>query len=136
MAGLKTKESNKSVDEYLDAIENEAKREDSKVLAALIEKTTGEKPKIWGDSMVGFGKYQYHRKGSKEELEWFQVGFAARKTRLTLYLSCDLSKYDDLISNLGKCKHGKGCLHINKLKDVDIDVLTQLIEKAKNDPCY
>ncbi len=132
MAGLKTKETNKSINDYIDSIENESKREDSKTLLALMEDATGEKPVIWGDSMVGFGKYKYHRKGSKEELEWFKSGFATRKTKLTLYLTCDLSKYESLMKNLGKYKHGKGCLYINKLKDVDLDILKQLIEKTKD----
>ncbi len=136
MSGLKTKETNKSVAEYIESIENETRREDSRVILALLEEVTGEKPKIWGDSMVGFGKYQYHRKGSKEEFEFFKAGFAARKTRLTLYLTCDLSKYADLIGNLGKCKTGKGCLHINKLKDVDLDVLKQLIQTANDKEVY
>ncbi len=133
MAGLLTQETNKSVSEFIESIENESKREDSKTLVSIMTKITGVEPKIWGDnSMIGFGKYTYNRKGSKEEFEWFHLGFAARKTKMTVYLTFDISQEEELLEKLGKCKWGKGCLYINKLSDVDLDVLKQLIEKSKD----
>ena len=99
---------------------------------AIMEEITGCKPKIWGDNfIVGFGKYKYKRKGGKEELEWFHMGFAPRKTKLTVYLTLDISQEEDLLKKLGKCKWGKGCLYINKLADVDLDILKELIKKGK-----
>jgi hypothetical protein len=91
---------------------------------------TGKKPKMWG-SIIGFGNYKYKRKGGKEEFEWFNIGFAPRKDRLTFYLTCYLDK-EPLIKKLGKCKHGKGCLHIKKLEDINLDILIKLIEKYKD----
>lgn len=130
MSDLKTKETNISIEEYLQAIADETRREDSKIILSILEEITKEKPKVWSGGMVGFGKYTYHRKGSKKELEFFKMGFAARKTRLSLYLTCDLTKYDQLISKLGKCKTGKGCLHFNRLTDIDLSILKQLIQTA------
>lgn len=131
MAGLVTKETDKSVTEFIESIENQLKREESKMLVSLMRDITGKEPKIWGDNyIVGFGKYQYQRKGNKEVFEWFNVGFAPRKSKLTVYLTCDISKEEDLLKSLGKCKWGKGCLYINKLADVDLAVLRQLIQKS------
>ncbi len=99
--------------------------------------TTGMEPKIWGDNfIIGFGKYSYQRKGNKELFEWFNIGFAPRKNKITIYLTFDISKYESLTKKLGKCKWGKGCLYINKLDDVDLKVLKQLIEIGKNSQWY
>ena len=136
MAGLVNKENNRSVTRFIDTIDNKSKREDSFKLLELIEGITGTKPKMWGneanpDFMIGFGKYTYKRKGGKEEFEWFHIGFAPRKTKLSLYLTTDISQHQDLLQKLGKCKFGKGCLYINKLADVNLDILSQLIQRNK-----
>ncbi len=132
MAGLVTKETNKSVARFIDAVSNQTRREDSKTLLAMMEEITGFKPKVWGDNfIIGFGKYSYKRKSGNDKFEWFHVGFAPRKNRLTLYLTFDLTKEKALLDKLGKCKYGKGCLHINKLADVDLNVLKKLIAKSK-----
>lgn len=131
MAGLVNKETNKSVNKFIKAIENESKRKDSLVLLDMMQEITGFKPKVWGDNyFIAFGKYTYQRKNSKEEYEWFYVGFAPRKTKLTLYLNYDVSKEETLLQKLGKCKYGKGCLYINKLADIDLKILKNLIEKG------
>jgi hypothetical protein len=106
-------------------------------LLEIIENITGTKPKMWGneinpDFMIGFGNYTYTRKSGKEEFKWFNLGFAPRKSKLTLYLSCDISQHQDLLKDLGKCKWGKGCLYINKLADVNLDVLSELIARNKD----
>lgn len=133
MSGLKTRETDSDVFEWIESIENPSKREDSKALLALMQEITGDAPRLWGDNfIIGFGKYSYRRKGGKEEYEWFRVGFAPRKTKLTVYLSCDITQHEDLLKKLGKCKWGKGCLYINKLADIDLPVLRQLIEKNKD----
>lgn len=133
MAALATQETNKSVSDFINSIENDTKRNDSITLMNIMSEVTGYEPKIWGDNfIVGFGKYKYKRKSGKEEYEWFNVGFAPRKSKLTIYLTCDISKAQNLLVKLGKCKWGRGCLYINKLADVDIAVLKQLIDKSKD----
>lgn len=132
MSGLAIKETNKSVTEFIESIENASKREDSKLLLSIMKEITELEPKIWGDNfIIGFGKYKYKRKHGKEEFEWFHTGFAPRKTKITLYLTFDIEKEELLLKKLGKCKYGRGCLYINKLADVDLSVLRQLIEKSK-----
>jgi hypothetical protein len=134
---LKTVETNKSVTNFINSIEDESKRVDSKKLVRLIGKITGKKPKIWGDNfMIGFGKYKYKRKGGKEEFEWFNVGFAPRKGNITIYLTCYLEKEKALLDKLGKYKTGKGCLYIKKLDDVDLKVLEKMIRKNKDNRWY
>ncbi len=129
---LKTTPTNKSVSKLINSIENERIKKDAKQLLKIITDITGKKPRIWGDNfIIGFGKYKYKRKGSKQEYEWFNVGFAPRKDKLTLYLTCYLEK-EPLIKKLGKCTHGKGCLHIKKLEDVDMTILKKLITKYKD----
>ena len=132
MARLATQETNLSVSAFLDEIRNDDKRNDAKAIVELMHDVTGDEPKVWGNNfIIGFGKYTYTRKGSKEELEWFKVGFAPRKDKLTLYLTCDIAQYQHLLDKLGKHKHGKGCLYIKKLADVDVKVLKELIEANK-----
>lgn len=132
MGGLATQQTNKSVSKFIASIENENRRKDSETLIQIMETITGHPPKIWGDNfIIGFGKYTYKRKSGKQTYQWFNLGFAPRKTKLTLYLTCDLEKHKNLLEKLGKYKHGKGCLHINKLSDVNLDILKQLIEQNK-----
>jgi hypothetical protein len=129
---LATVETNKSVKDLVDSIPDETKRKDSKELIKIFKKITGKKPKIWGNnSIIGFGNYTYTRKGSKEEFEWFNAGFAPRKTNITIYLTCYLDK-EPLVKKLGKYKCGKGCLYIKKLADIDLDVLKKMITKYKD----
>jgi hypothetical protein len=137
MAGLVTKETDRSVQDFILSIENKSKQADSLSIVKIMQEVTGKEPKIWGnekvpDFLIGFGKYAYQRKGSKESFEWFNVGFAPRKTKLTIYLTFDISEEVGLLDKLGKCTWGKGCLYINKLADINLDILKQLIEKGKN----
>jgi hypothetical protein len=130
---LATTQTEKSVSKFINSLKDETKKEDSKKLLKIIKKITNKKPKIWGDnSIIGFGKYKYKRKGSKEEFEWFNVGFAPRKSNITIYLTCYLEKGKTLLKKLGKYKCGKGCLHIKRLDDIDLSVLEKLINKNKN----
>jgi len=126
-------ETNKSVKSFLSSIKDKSKREDSKKLVSLIQKVTGKKPKVWGNNfIIGFGKYKYKRKNGKEEFEWFNVGFAPRKNSLTIHLSFDISKEKTLLKKLGKCKYGRGCMHIDSLDSVNLDALKKLISKSKD----
>ena len=129
---LATQKTKKSVTQHINAIEDEKRRKDAKILLKIFKDISGEKPVIWGDNfIVGFGNYSYKRKGGKEEFEWFKMGFAPRKDKITLYLTCDIEAEQPLLEKLGKHKHGKGCLYIKKLEDVDLNVLKELITKHK-----
>jgi hypothetical protein len=130
MAELKTKVNDKSVTEFIDAVDSEAKREDAYTLLKTFERITGEKPKMWGSSMIGFGQYHYKSERSSQEGDWLLTGFSPRKANLTLYLHAGIDAFPDLLKKLGKHKLGKGCLYINKLADVDQTVLEDLIEKS------
>lgn len=129
MAELKTKENEASVEDFLNAVEDEQKRADCWKIADLMKKATGSDPKMWGASIVGFGnrtvKYSTGR-----ELDWLVIGFSPRKQNLTLYLSIGGGWNDDLLSKLGKYKTGKGCLYIKRLSDVDENVLTEMIDRS------
>ena len=130
---LATQETNKDAWAYINTIEPKSKQEDAQVIAGLMQDITGCEPKIWGDyNIIGFGKYTYKRKGGKEKFEWFHTGFATRKAKITLYLTMDVTQEQELLDQLGKCKWGKGCLYINKLADIDLDILKELIQKTHN----
>ena len=126
MAENKTKPTTKSVPEFLEQIEDPKRKADCLTIAALMEKLSGSKPKMWGDSIVGFGDYHY-KYASGREGDWFLVGFSPRKQNLTLYIMGYLEFYTDVLEGLGKFKHGKGCLYIKNLEDIDMDVLETLI---------
>ncbi|NHJ20930.1 MAG: DUF1801 domain-containing protein [Candidatus Lokiarchaeota archaeon] len=129
MTELKTKPTKKNVDEFLKKVENATKREDSFKILKLMEKVTNEKPVMWGDSIVGFGSYHY-KYASGREGDWPLVGFSPRKQNLTLYIMSGFEGYDEILSKLGKFKIGKSCLYINKLKDIDIDNLKELVSES------
>jgi hypothetical protein len=130
MAELKTKVNDASVDDFINAVEDETKRADSKTLVTLFTKITGEQPKMWGSSIIGFGQYHYKSERSSQEGDWALTGFSPRKQALTLYLMIGYNNYDDLLAKLGKYTTGKGCLYIKRLSDVDMKVLQSLIEKS------
>jgi uncharacterized protein YdhG (YjbR/CyaY superfamily) len=94
-----------------------------------MRKATGAEPKMWGTSIVGFGKYHYVYESGREG-DWFLAGFSPRKQSLTLYLMGGLSRFAELLSKIGKHKTGKGCLYINKLQDVDLPTLRRLVEAS------
>ena len=129
MAELKTQEDDASVDDYLNSVEDKKKREASFEVKELMEEVTGEEARMWGDSIVGFGRYKY-RYASGREGEWMITGFAPRKRNLTLYIMSGFEEYDDLLDKLGKHSTGKSCLYINKLEDIDMDVLRELVNKS------
>jgi hypothetical protein len=129
MAELKTQKNDASVEDYLNAVANEKQREDSFVVNDLMKEVTGEQPAMWGDSIVGFGSYRY-KYASGREGEWPVIGFSPRKQNLTLYIMDGFEDYDSLLEKLGKHKTGKSCLYINKLEDVDLPTLRELIERS------
>jgi hypothetical protein len=129
MAQLKTQKNDASVEEFLDSVANERKRQDSYAILELMQDVTGEEPAMWGTSIVGFGSYHY-KYASGRENEWFLVGFSPRKQNLTLYIMSGFDDYESLLADLGKYKTGKSCLYINKLEDVDQSTLRELVEKS------
>ena len=131
MSENKTKATAKNVPDFLNSIDDPGRKQDCLTVTALMEELSGSKPKMWGDSMVGFGDYHY-KYASGREGDWFQVGFSPRKQNLTLYIMGYLEFYTDILEGLGKFKHGKGCLYIKKLEDIDLDVLKTLISASIN----
>ena len=126
MAELKTKPNDGDVEAFLAALEDAQKRSDSLVLLDLFRTVTGEPPKMWGTAIVGFGDYHYAYASGREG-DWFVTGFSPRKQNLTLYCMGGYEPHGELLARLGKHKMGKGCLYINRLKDVDLDVLRELV---------
>ena len=129
LAKVKTTENSSSVEEFIDGVKEEQKRKDSLLLLKVMKKISKEEPKMWGSSIIGFGKLVYKSPTSGREVEWFKVGFSPRKANLTIYLM-DLQIHQAALKKLGKYKPGGGCLYINKLEDVDLDVLEKIIVAA------
>lgn len=129
MAGIKTKATKGSVTAFIKSIKLKEKQADALTLLALFKKITGEKPVMWGTSIVGFGKYHYKSDKSAQEGDWFHVGFSPRKQNLTLYILAWKMEDPKLLAKLGKYKRGGGCLYINRLSDVDMKVLAKLIKE-------
>jgi hypothetical protein len=115
MAGNKTVETGASVRDFIDSVENEHKRRDSRELVTLMEAISGSRAAMWGSSMVGFGRYQY-RYASGREGEFFLTGFSPRKTALTVYVMPGLERYADQLERLGPHKTGKSCLYLKSLR--------------------
>jgi hypothetical protein len=126
MAQNKTTRTNVRVDEFLDAVPDPKRREDGKTLCALMERLLGEPPRMWGPSIVGFGRYRY-RYDSGREGEAAVAGFSPRAKELVVYLPADPPDKEALLARLGKYKSGKSCLYIKRLEDVDLDALKQLV---------
>lgn len=122
----KTKPTKKDVEKFLNNIKDEKRREDCFKIIKLMKQITKAEPKMWGSSIVGFGNYHY-KYASGREGDWFLAGFSPRKQSLTIYAMTYLENYPDILKRLGKYKTGKGCLYINKLEDVDMKVLKELI---------
>ena len=129
MSEPKTKPTDESVEEFLDAVYHPQKKADSFELLKIMKEVTQEEPIMWGTSIIGFGSYHY-RYASGREGDWPIVGFSPRKRSLTVYLTPGLDEIGDLLGKLGKHRVGKGCLYINKLSDVDTDVLKEIIKKS------
>jgi len=129
MAKNKTEFTDKNVDDFLQTVENEQKRKDSYELIALMEKLTGEKAKMWGSTIVGFGNYHYKYE-SGHEGNAPVVGFSPRKTAISLYVFTGLQEHEHLLENLGKFTMGKACIYVKKLADINLDALTILMNRS------
>ncbi len=129
MVELKTKLTGQPVNDYLEEIDSPQRKADCYKVAALMEKITGSPGEMWGDGIVGFGRYHY-KYASGREADWMLTGFSSRKQNLTLYIMAGFDRYDELMSRLGKFKNGKSCLYLKTLADVDMDVLEALIKES------
>jgi len=127
MSELKTKRNDRSVEEFLSSVENPKRKSDAFEILELMQEVTGERPMMWGKSLVGFGSYDYKYASGKSG-SWFLTGFSPRKQSMTLYIMPGFEQYEELMSNLGKYKTGKSCLYVNKLEDVDMTVLRELVK--------
>ena len=126
---LKTKVNAASVEDFLNSVADEQKREDCFEILKLMKQVTKETPKMWGSSIVGFGSYHYKGKSGREG-DWMLTGFSPRKQNLTLYLMGGFDTHADLLKKLGKFTTSVGCLYIKKLDDVDKKVLKELVAES------
>lgn len=126
---LKTKLNDGDVKEFLDSVENDKRRQDAFQMLDMMKSITGEDPKMWGSSIIGFGTYHYVY-ASGQEGDWMAAGFSPRKTALTLYIMAGFPRFEELMKDLGTYKTGKSCLYIKKLEDVNLDILKKLIKES------
>lgn len=127
-AELKTKVNEASVEDFISKQPADIAA-DCNAIIKLMKKATGEEPRMWGTSIVGFGRYHY-KGASGREGEWMLTGFSPRKANLSLYILTGLDKSTAQLKKLGKHTTGKGCLYIKRLSDVDAKVLEELIKKG------
>jgi Domain of unknown function (DU1801) len=132
LAEIKTKPTAASVEDFINNLTGEQKRKDSFVILELMKKATGEEPKMWGGSIIGFGNVRYKSPSTDREVDWLKIGFSPRKANLSLYLGISIKQHATALKKLGKHRTGVGCLYINKLKDIDLDILKGMIDAALN----
>lgn len=126
MSSNKMVENDNSVTDFIGTVESEKKKADAYKLLEIFEEVTGYEPKMWGTSIIGFGKYHY-KYASGREGDAPLVGFSPRKAKISLYLAYDSEERDKLLENFGKHTKSKACVYINKLDDINIDALKELI---------
>ena len=130
LAEIKTKQTSQSVEGFINTVKEDQKRTDSFVLLELMKKESGEDAKMWGTSIIGFGNKRYKSPTSGREVDWFVIGFSPRKANLTLYLMINHKEHEDAIKRLGKHKTDGGCIYINKLEDIDLNILKGIINAS------
>lgn len=128
MVELKTKQTDADVIEFINSFaDTQQKRQDSFELLKLMQEFTGYEPKMWGESIIGFGNYHYKSERSRQEGDWFMVGFSPRKAAISLYVYTGMPEHEYLLKDLGKFKKGSACIYIKKLSDIDIEVLKSIM---------
>lgn len=130
LADNKTKPSTASVEDFLNNISPVQKREDSLVLLEMMKKASREEPVLWSNSFIGFGLKRHKSPATGREADWMRIGFAPRKTNISLYFGMYVEELAPMIEKLGKYKAGMGCVYINKLADIDLKVLKSLIAEG------
>jgi len=129
MSEAKIVKNDTNVNDFIAGIGHPTRKKDSEILLELFTYITDVTPSMWGDAIVGFDEYHYKYKSGREG-NWFITGFSPRKQRMVVYIMDEFDRYEELLSQLGKHKAGTSCLYINKLADIDIDVLSQLIGES------
>ena len=129
MAELKTKLNDSDVIAFLNSVEHPKRKEDAFAVLEIMNRVTGEKPKMWGSKIVGYGLYDYQY-ASGQSGQWFKVGFSPRKQNMSLYFMSGFGVIREWLPKLGKHKTGKSCLYINKMEDIDTKVLEQMIKQT------
>jgi hypothetical protein len=130
MAELKTQKNDASVEGFVNSIDDDSKRLDSLKLLEIFDECTGEKPAMWGKSMVGYGSYHYKSERSSQEGDWMMTGFSPRKQNLTIYIIPGFSKYQNELAKLGKHKTSVSCLYIKRLSDINLEILKKIISDS------
>lgn len=125
---IKTKPTSASVEDFINKLANDQQRKDSFKLIELFKNASGEEPKLWGSSIIGFGNRRYKSPATGREVDWLLIGFSPRRANLSLYISVGIKEHAESLTKLGKHKTGVGCLYINKLEDIDLTVLRQMID--------
>lgn len=129
MAENKTQETDADPADFLATVEDPQKRADCDKLLAMMEKASGEPPKMWGDSLIGFGSYHY-KYASGREGDFMLTGFSPRKANLSIYIMPGFEPYEDDLSKLGKHKLGRACLYVKRLSDIDEKVLERMVKDS------
>jgi len=127
---IKTKATNGSVEDFLNKIPDEQKRNDSFVILEMMKKASKEEPKLWGSSIIGFGNKRYKSPTTGREVDWLLIGFSPRKANISIYLVSNIQEHAKELEKLGKHKTGVGCLYINKLEDIELKILKGIIESS------
>ena len=127
---IKTKANDASVETFLNGVDDEGQRAHAFAVLEIMKRVTGEEPKMWGASIVGFGEKTYKSPATGREVDWMKIGFSPRKGNLSLYILHGSETHPELLEKLGKHKTGKGCLYIKRLSDVDEKVLEKLVRRA------
>ena len=131
MGELKTKQNEADVIDFINAFaDSEQKRKDSFDLLKLMQDFTGYDPKMWGETMIGFGSYHYKSERSRQEGDWPLIGFSPRKAAISLYVFTGLKEHESLLEGLGKFKMGKACIYVKKLSDIDQEVLKKIMKET------
>ena len=129
-AEIKTKATDASVEKFLNGVTDVQQRADSLKILDMMKRITGEEPKMWGASIVGFGEHTYKSPATGREVDWFTIGFSPRKGNMSLYVMHGSEQPADLLNKLGKHKTGKGCLYIKRLADVDEKILEKIVKTS------
>ena len=126
MSDMKTIENDGDVEAFLDCVENKRRAADARTVSEMMARITGCPPKMWGDSIIGFDRYDYKRKDGSEH-SFMITGLSPRKAALTIYIMSGFSAYEDQLARLGKAKHSSSCLYITRLENIDMDALEEMI---------
>ncbi len=132
MSANKTQPTDQTVEDFIAAVEHPTRRADAQVLDAMFQRVTGWAPQMWGPTLIGYGTYHYTYESGRTG-DFLATGFSPRKANLVLYIMPGYTDFSDIMDRLGKHKLGKSCLYINKLADVDLSVVEELVKAGVDD---